>query len=152
MSGRGCCRTAGSQQAFDLLARILVTPGRTVVALENPGYTAQRAAFVEAGAVHRGIPVDEEGLVVDRLPDGVDVIGVAPSHHFPGVTMSPGDAALRRCTCAPGGCHYEDDYDGEFRLGGRPLDAAADADREQRGSMSAPSPRACIPHCASASS
>ncbi len=29
--------TAGAQQAFDLLARILVTPGRTVVALENPG-------------------------------------------------------------------------------------------------------------------
>src|SRR6185436_4033567 len=28
--------TAGAQQAFDLLARCLVTPGRTTIALENP--------------------------------------------------------------------------------------------------------------------
>jgi GntR family transcriptional regulator/MocR family aminotransferase len=126
--------TAGSQQAFDLLARILVTPGRTVVALENPGYTAQRAAFVEAGAVHRGIPVDEEGLVVDRLPEGVDVIGVAPSHQFPlGVTMSPGRrAALLSFARAHQAVVIEDDYDGEFRLSGRPLDALQTLDREQR--------------------
>lgn len=30
--------TSGAQQAFDLLARILVTPDKTVVAVENPGY------------------------------------------------------------------------------------------------------------------
>ncbi|HEY0339498.1 MAG TPA: PLP-dependent aminotransferase family protein, partial [Steroidobacteraceae bacterium] len=60
--------TAGAQQAFDLLARILVTPGRTVVAVENPGYPPVRAAFAAAGAKIVATPVDAEGLVVERLP------------------------------------------------------------------------------------
>src|SRR5262245_7110764 len=37
--------TAGAQQAFDLLCRILVTPGKTVVAVEEPGYPPLCAAF-----------------------------------------------------------------------------------------------------------
>jgi len=42
--------TAGAQQAFDLLARVLVTPGETVVAVEDPGYPPMRIAFAAAGA------------------------------------------------------------------------------------------------------
>ncbi|HET9329380.1 MAG TPA: GntR family transcriptional regulator, partial [Steroidobacteraceae bacterium] len=34
--------TSGAQQAFDLLARVLVTAGRTVVAIEDPGYPPLR--------------------------------------------------------------------------------------------------------------
>ena len=60
--------TAGAQQAFDLLARILVTPGRTVVAIENPGYPPMRAAFAAAGAKLAPVRVDGEGLVVERVP------------------------------------------------------------------------------------
>jgi GntR family transcriptional regulator/MocR family aminotransferase len=40
--------TAGAQQAFDLIARILVTPGKTTVAVEEPGYSPLRAAFAAA--------------------------------------------------------------------------------------------------------
>ena len=57
--------TSGAQQAFDLLARILVTPGETVVAVEDPGYPPMRVAFAAAGAKLVPVPVDEEGLVVD---------------------------------------------------------------------------------------
>ena len=42
--------TAGAQQALDLLARVLVTPGRTAVAIEDPSYPPLRAVFAAAGA------------------------------------------------------------------------------------------------------
>ena len=125
--------TAGAQQAFDLLARILVTPGRTVVAVENPGYPPVRAAFAAAGAKIVATPVDAEGLVVERLPPNAAVICVTPSHQFPlGSAMS----ARRRATLlefahARGAVVIEDDYDSEFRFGGRPLDALQTLDRTE---------------------
>ena len=115
----------GAQQAFDLLARILVTPGKTVVAVEDPGYPLMRAAFAASGAKIAPVPVDEEGLVVEKLPKDTRVIYVTPSHQFPlGMAMS-----LKRRTellafaKARGAVIIEDDYDAEFRFGGRPLDA-----------------------------
>lgn len=53
------------------------------------------------------------------------LICVTPSHQFPlGVTMSP----ERRTRLLDHACRFdahvvEDDYDAEFRYGGRPLDA-----------------------------
>lgn len=123
--------TAGAQQAFDLLARILVTPGRTVVAVEEPGYPALRKAFAAAGAKLAAVPVDKEGLVVNRLPPQATVICVTPSHQFPlGCAMSIGRrVALLEFARAHNAMVIEDDYDGEFRFGGRPLDALQSLDR-----------------------
>jgi GntR family transcriptional regulator/MocR family aminotransferase len=123
--------TAGAQQAFDLLARVLVTPGKTVVALEDPGYPPLRRAFALAGARIVGIRVDAEGIVVDDLPPDARVICVTPSHQFPlGIPMS---AARRRALLAfaqrHGAVVIEDDYDGEFRHDDRPLDALQTLDR-----------------------
>ncbi len=118
--------TAGAQQAFELLARVLTAErGRTVVAVENPGYRALGLAFAEAGARIEHVEVDAEGLRVDRLPARVDVIGVSPSHQFPlGVTMSAARrAALLAHARASDAIVIEDDYDGEFRHAGRALDA-----------------------------
>ncbi|GAP65072.1 transcriptional regulator, GntR family [Mizugakiibacter sediminis] len=124
--------TAGAQQAFDLLARILVTPGRTVVAVENPGYPPARAAFAAAGARLVPVAVDAEGLVVERLPDAARVICVTPSHQFPlGVAMSARRRAeLLAFARRRGAVVIEDDYDGEFRYAGRPLDALQTLDRD----------------------
>jgi len=115
--------TAGAQQAFDLLARVLVTPGETVVAVEDPGYPPMRIAFAAAGARITPVEVDEEGLIVDRLPAGLGVICVCPSHQFPlGVTMSKRRrAALVDFARTHGAVIVEDDYDGEFRFGDNPL-------------------------------
>jgi GntR family transcriptional regulator/MocR family aminotransferase len=123
--------TAGAQQAFDLLARILVTPGRTVVAVEEPGYPPLRDAFTAAGARIAAIPVDEEGLRIDCLPADAGVICVTPSHQFPlGITLSAKRrVALLEFAQERGAVMVEDDYDGEFRLGGRPLDALQTLDR-----------------------
>ena len=124
--------TAGAQQAFDLLARVLVTPGRTTVAVEDPGYAPLRASFLAAGAKVRTVPVDAEGLAVDHVPPQTQVICVTPSHQFPlGSAMSArrrGElldfAQARRAVV------IEDDYDGEFRFGGRALDALQTLDRD----------------------
>jgi GntR family transcriptional regulator/MocR family aminotransferase len=117
--------TAGAQQAFDLLARVLVTPGKTVVAVEDPGYPPTRAAFAAAGAVIVPVPVDDDGLRVDLLPRDAHIVCVTPSHQFPlGCVLS---AARRRALLAFArrrqAVVVEDDYDGEFRFEPRPLDA-----------------------------
>jgi GntR family transcriptional regulator / MocR family aminotransferase len=123
--------TAGAQQAFDLLARVLVTPGRTTAAVEDPGYPPLRGSFLAAGAKVSAVAVDAEGLVVELLPPQARVICVTPSHQFPlGRVMSARRrrelldfAQTRRAVI------IEDDYDGEFRFGDRPLDALQTLDR-----------------------
>lgn len=125
--------TAGAQQAFDLLARVLVTSSRLVVALEDPGYPPARAAFAATGAKLVSVPVDEEGMIVERLPPQAKVIYVTPSHQFPlGTSLSMRRrAALLEFAQARGAVIIEDDYDGEFRFGGRPLDALQTLDRAE---------------------
>ena len=117
--------TSGAQQAFDLLARVLVRSGETTVALEDPGYPPMRAAFAAAGAKIAPVAVDAEGLVLDAIPDEARVVCVCPSHQFPlGVTLS---AQRRRdlvsLARSRGAVIVEDDYDGEFRFEGGALEA-----------------------------
>jgi len=116
---------AGAQQAFDLLARGLIDRPGVVVAFEDPGYPPMRAAFAAAGAVLHPTSVDAEGLVVEALPDDARIVCLCPSHQFPlGVSLSP---ARRRQLLAwarkRGAVIVEDDYDGEFRYAGSPLEA-----------------------------
>ena len=122
--------TSGAQQAFDLLARTLVTPGKTVVAIEDPGYPPMRVAFAAAGATLLPVGIDDEGLMIDRLPANVRVICVCPSHQFPlGVAMSMRRRkALVEFARSRGAVIVEDDYDGEFRYEGTPLQALRTAD------------------------
>ena len=117
--------TSGAQQAFDLLARTLVVPGQTVVAVEDPGYPPMRVAFAAAGAQLVPVGVDDQGLIVERIPPDAGVICLCPSHQFPiGVTMS---AQRRQALVAwareHGAVIVEDDYDGEFRYEDNPLAA-----------------------------
>ena len=125
--------TSGAQQAFDLIARVLVTAGRTVVAVENPGYPPVGAAFAAAGAKIVPVRVDAEGLVIGRVPREARIVCVTPSHQFPlGCAMSARRrAALLDLARVRNAVVVEDDYDGEFRFGGRPLDALQTLDRER---------------------
>lgn len=115
--------TNGTQQALDIIARVLLEPG-DVVAVEKPGYLPPKQLFKALGARVIGVPVDSEGLVVEALPAEARVIYVTPSHQFPlGVAMS---LSRRRALLAWAERHnavvVEDDYDSEFRFGGRPLE------------------------------
>ena len=117
--------TSGAQQAFGLLARALVVPGQTVVAVEDPGYPPMRVAFAAAGAKLVPVAVDDKGLIVEQLPPDTGVICLCPSHQFPiGVTMSAQRReALVDWARAHGAVIVEDDYDGEFRYEDNPLAA-----------------------------
>lgn len=117
--------TAGAQQAFDLIARTLVIPGETVVAVEDPGYPPMRVPFASAGARIVPVRVDAEGIVVDDIPIDATIICVCPSHQFPlGMPLSPRRReALLALAWRTGAAIVEDDYDGEFRYGGSPLEA-----------------------------
>jgi GntR family transcriptional regulator / MocR family aminotransferase len=120
----------GSQQALDLLGRILVEPG-TRVAIENPGYTPAVSIFRAMDATIVPVPVDDEGLVVARLPPSAKVVYVTPSHQFPlGVTLSLARRkALLDWAHRSGAVIIEDDYDSEFRFGGRPMESLQGLDR-----------------------
>jgi GntR family transcriptional regulator/MocR family aminotransferase len=117
--------TCGGQQAFDLLARVLVTSNQTVVAMEDPGYPPMRVSFAAAGAKVVPVAVDAEGLMVEKLPSNVNVICACPSHQFPlGLSMSlRRRQSLIEFARQRNAVIVEDDYDGEFRYDGTPLQA-----------------------------
>lgn len=126
--------TSGAQQAIALMAHLFVEPGRTIVAMEDPGYPPALEAFAAAGARIVDVPVDHEGLVVERIPRDARLVYVTPSHQFPlGMVMSKRRrAALLEFAARRDSVILEDDYDSEFRFSGRPLDALQTMDRRQR--------------------
>jgi GntR family transcriptional regulator/MocR family aminotransferase len=125
--------TNGTQQALDLVARVLVAPGETV-AVEDPGYQPPRLLFESHGLRVAGVPVDDEGLVVDQLPADVRLVYVTPSHQYPlGMAMSlPRRIALLEWAERHDAAVIEDDYDSEFRYGGRPIEPLHTLDRSGR--------------------
>jgi GntR family transcriptional regulator/MocR family aminotransferase len=124
---------AGSvQQILALLARLLVEPGQRLI-VEDPSYVGFHAAFLAEGAVLHGIPVDAAGLRMDRLPESTatdeapaaHLAVVTPSHQYPtGVTLTmERRLALLEWARRAGVVVVEDDYDGDLRLEGQPLEA-----------------------------
>jgi GntR family transcriptional regulator/MocR family aminotransferase len=115
--------TNGTQQAIDVMARVILAPGDQV-AVEDPGYMPPTRLFRSLGAKVVGVPVDDEGLIVDALPHGARLVYVTPSHQYPlGVTMSmPRRQALLAWAERSNAAILEDDYDSEFRFGGRPIE------------------------------
>jgi GntR family transcriptional regulator/MocR family aminotransferase len=127
---------SGSQQGLDLTARLLLDPGDAVW-FEEPGYLGARAALAAAGAKLAPVPVDEEGMDVERgerLCPRARLAYVTPSHQYPlGVTMSL-ERRLRLLEWAErsGAWILEDDYDSEFRYRDWPLASLQGLDRSDR--------------------
>ncbi|MBX9795216.1 MAG: PLP-dependent aminotransferase family protein [Burkholderiaceae bacterium] len=125
----------GSQQAIDLCARLLLEPG-DAFAFEDPGYLMARRCFEATGASMLPVAVDEHGLDTALLPDDerTRLVYTTPSHQFPmGAILPIGRrqdlmlwAKRRRAWI------IEDDYDGEFRYGQRPIDALQAIDGDGR--------------------
>jgi GntR family transcriptional regulator / MocR family aminotransferase len=115
--------TSGTQQALDIVARVLLSPGDRV-AVEDPGYGPPRRLFESLGARVNGVPVDRHGLVVDALPQQTRLVYVTPSHHYPlGVPLAlPRRLALLAWAEQHNAAIVEDDYDSEFRFQGRPIE------------------------------
>ncbi len=125
--------TSGTQQALDVLARVLLAPGETI-AVEDPGYAPARRLFRALGIDVIGAPVDRDGLVVDALTRRIRAVYVTPSHQYPlGMAMTlQRRQALLAWAEQNNAAIIEDDYDGEFRFGGRPLEPLQTLDASGR--------------------
>ncbi|MCA3179077.1 MAG: PLP-dependent aminotransferase family protein [Burkholderiales bacterium] len=125
----------GSQQAIDLCARVLLDPDDAFV-FEDPGYLMARRCFEATGARGLFVSVDEQGLDTRGLPAdrGVKLAYVTPSHQFPlgGTLPMARREALLAWARRQRAWIVEDDYDGEFRYGQRPIDALASLDVDGR--------------------
>jgi GntR family transcriptional regulator/MocR family aminotransferase len=125
----------GTQQAIDLLGRLLISPGDRVV-VEDPGYPEARRVLAAYGAEIVPVPVDGRGLRAEALPTdgGARLVYVTPSHQFPaGVTLSlDRRLSLLEWARRHGALVIEDDYDAEFRYAGRPVESLQGLDRAGR--------------------
>jgi GntR family transcriptional regulator/MocR family aminotransferase len=125
--------TSGTQQALDVVSRVLLAPN-DLVAVEDPGYPPPRRLLESLGARIVGVPVDGDGLVVQALPPRARVVYVTPSHQYPlGVPMTlPRRLALLAWAEQHKAAIVEDDYDSEFRFRGRPIEPVQTLDTAGR--------------------
>ncbi|MDO8363038.1 MAG: PLP-dependent aminotransferase family protein [Actinomycetota bacterium] len=124
--------THGSQQALDLLAKVLIDPGDVVVS-ESPAYLGAVQSMELFQPRFEVIPGDQDGmqveLLAERLAAGLrpKLVYVVPNFHNPsGATMS----LPRRQQLAALADQYEllvveDDPYGAIRFSGEPLPAVA---------------------------
>ncbi len=116
----------GFGQAVRLITEVLIGSGGREIGVEDPGSVGLTEQLTRAGVACRPIPVDEEGIRVDRLArSGLRAVIVTPAHQFPtGVVMSPERRhALLAWARVTGGLIIEDDYDAEFRYDRSPVGA-----------------------------
>lgn len=96
-------------------------------ALEDPGYGRIYRVLQNNCIPSVFLPVDQNGLEVDRLDDcAASVVYVTPSHQFPTGAILPmqrRQALLNWAAAMPGRYIIEDDYDSEFRFDTRPIPA-----------------------------
>lgn len=124
--------THGSQQALDLVAKVLIDPGDVIVS-ESPAYLGAVQALELFEPRFEVVPGDEHGmkveLLAERLAAGLrpKLVYVVPNFHNPsGATMS----LERRRLLASLADQYgflilEDDPYGAIRFAGEPLPAVA---------------------------
>lgn len=126
----------GTQQALELIGRVLLNP-RERVLIEEPHYTGARCAFMSTGAELVISPVDGYGIRVPaatKQKRSVRLAYVTPSHQFPTGVVLPIARRLELLDWASRERAFivEDDYDSEYRYDGPPLQALAGLDREDR--------------------
>jgi len=80
--------TLGAQNALFIIGATFAHKNKTI-AVEEPGFPGARNAFNLTGNRIIGVPVDADGLLVDAIPTGCQLVFTTPSHQFPTmVTMS----------------------------------------------------------------
>jgi GntR family transcriptional regulator / MocR family aminotransferase len=107
----------GFRQGLALTCRWLHASGIDRVALEDPGWHAQRLIIEDAGLQVTPVPVDQYGIDVDALErSGADAVIVTSAHQFPtgAVLAAPRRAALIEWAERGDRLIIEDDYDAEL--------------------------------------
>lgn len=107
----------GFRQGLSLTCRWLRANGVARLALEEPGWHAQRIIAEEAGLEVIPVALDAEGIDVTALESsGTDAVVVTPAHQFPtGVVLTPRRRmALIEWAERGDRLIIEDDYDAEL--------------------------------------
>jgi len=127
--------TSGSQQALDLIGKLLINPGDRVL-VEAPTYLGALQAFNVYGADYVSVPSDEDGLRSDLLEvplrSGPKFMYVLPNFQNPGgTTLSEGRRhELVLLADRYGVPIVEDDPYGQLRFEGEHLPPLVVIDRE----------------------
>jgi 2-aminoadipate transaminase len=130
--------TTGSQQALDLIGRVLINPGDRVLC-EEPTYLGALQAWNAYQAQYLSVPIDDDGLRTEYLEEamraGPKFLYVLPNFQNPaGVTLS----LERRHVVVEMASHYgvpivEDDPYGQLRYEGDHLPSIVSLDAEFHG-------------------
>jgi GntR family transcriptional regulator/MocR family aminotransferase len=118
--------TSGARQGLALLGRMLARSGVSRIAIEWPTLPLHADIHEAAGLQVARVPVDADGIVVERLQGtGAGAVLVTPAHQAPrGVALTPARrAALVAWAQDDERLIVEDDYDAEFRYDRAPLGA-----------------------------
>jgi 2-aminoadipate transaminase len=130
--------TTGSQQALDLIGKLLINPGDRIL-VEAPTYLGALQAFNVYGADYVSVPTDDNGLRTDELEaalrSGPKFMYILPNFQNPaGVTLTlERRKALVRLADKYGLPIVEDDPYGQLRYEGEHLPPLLVLDRETRG-------------------
>lgn len=126
--------TKGTQMAIYLATQLLIRPGDTVFVPE-PGYLDANQTFKLAGANLVFIPVDKEGMDVDRIEQLCRkklprMIYIIPHHHRPTTVTLSAERRMRLLNLAGkyGFALLEDDYDFDYHFASNPLLPLASVD------------------------
>lgn len=127
---------SGAQQAFNLLAMLLLNPDEPVW-MEDPGHIAARIAFQAHGCRVVPVPIDDQGLdvqhAIGECPEARLVFTTPSRQHPLGMTLSHNRRLeLIDWAAASGSWIIEDDCDSELRYRGRQLPALYAMDRGDR--------------------
>ncbi|MCJ8013911.1 PLP-dependent aminotransferase family protein [Paenibacillus sp. KQZ6P-2] len=122
---------SGSMQGIVLLFQLLMNDGETAV-VENPGFHGIHRAIKACGGEIIPAAVDRQGVQPEDWDAGI--LFVTPSRQYPtGAVLS---LERRRQLLDWAQRHnaviIEDDYDSEFRFGGRPIEPLKALDTEER--------------------
>jgi 2-aminoadipate transaminase len=95
MAGNSLIITTGAQQAINLVAKVFLDPGDTVIT-EYPSFIGGLAAFKSYGANLAGVEMDAEGIIIQKLKQTWEqnsstakLLYLSPYFHNPaGITYS----------------------------------------------------------------
>ncbi|TSJ39731.1 PLP-dependent aminotransferase family protein [Mucilaginibacter corticis] len=126
--------TRGTIMGLYLASTALLKPGDTV-AVGASGWKAADTNFLQAGAKLVRIPVDEHGILTERLEEicaqqTLRMVYVTSHHHYPTTVALRADRrlALLRLSEKYRFIIFEDDYDYDFHYLNKPLMPLASAD------------------------
>jgi 2-aminoadipate transaminase len=131
--------TSGSQQALDLIGKVMIDPGDRVI-VEQPSYLGALQAWNVYGAGYRCVPTDDDGMLPGELEkaiqaNGAKFIYALPNFQNPsGITLS-GERReeIVRLSDDYGIPIVEDDPYGQLRYEGENLSPLIAIDAEARG-------------------